>query len=1037
MEFQKPTIWDFFINHYRFTFIVAAAILLFGLLAVVQLPKESDPEVDVPVAVIVTPFPGAAPEDVEELVTDVIEDKLASISGIDDLTSVSRNGLSQITVEFDVDTDRAEVIGDVKDVIDEAKPELPEDAEEPILSEVSISDQAFMQLSLGGPFTVPEITQFANRVKEQAERVSGVSAVRILGGQDPEIQVIVDKAKLDAFGIGINQVTRAISFANSDIPVGAIETAGESFNVRLAGRLSDATSVEAVPVGVIDGTPVLVSDVAIVRAGFTETSSVSRLSADNEQSQPAVTLLAFKQSGGDITEISDAIRQEMETLIAEEFPEGVEYVFIYDLAEFIRADLSSLSRNGFATIVIVFLILYLILGGREAIMAGIAIPLSFLMTFAYLLTIGLSINFMTLFSLILSLGILVDSAIVINEGMNREIKRGLPPFDAAKKVVREYQWPLIAGTLTTVFAFVPMLLTSGIIGEYIRSIPITVSGVLISSLFVALALVTTTTAVIATYQQKKPAPTNGARRRKERIDAFVVTMQDRYKHMVGRLLNERRLQKKLVRWTIVGIIFSYSLPVIGALRIEMFPTSNEPQFAIDYEMPIGTPIERTSALLERVEDVLQEDPLVTSYVVNVGGASGLGSVSTGSNAHQGFITVNLVEDNRPRSIDVVEDYQETLDTLGGPGTFRVSQGNFGPPNEAPVVVTITGDNLDTLDKLAGEFKNLLGNIEGTRNVDSSVAQTNGEFVLNVNRATAQRFGLSTTDIAFALRNAVNGTVATSINQDGEDVEIVVRTALNPDVLNDEKAEKTDIETLRGLSFATQGGDIPLGVVADISLENSRSQVRHQDGSRIARVTSFTEEGASAFVIFGEVQNRMDEIDIPTGYAVQLGGDNEDINQSFADMFRAMILAVFMIAALLVLQFNSFKQSLIILVTIPLALIGVFPGLALLGLPLSFPGIIGIVALVGIVVNNAIILIDKINKNRQSGMEDAVAITEAGESRLKPIVMTTITTVLGIMPLALTEEVWRSLGFAIVFGLLFSTFLTLFYVPMLYKKWIKA
>ncbi|PIR74049.1 MAG: hypothetical protein COU35_04370 [Candidatus Magasanikbacteria bacterium CG10_big_fil_rev_8_21_14_0_10_47_10] len=1032
MDMQGKTIWDFFIDHYRFTFILSTAILLFGLFAIVQLPKESDPEVNIPIVVVATPFPGASPIDVEELVTNPLEDKISGLSDIKSIDSTSRGGVSSVVVEFEAKADREQVIADLKDAVDEAVVDLPEEAKDPIIQEITVSDSAFLQMSLGGPFRTAELTEFANQIKDEIERVSGVSKVQVIGGHEKQIQIVVNKAQLDTFGISIAQVTRAVSSANSDIPIGAIETAGEAFNIRLAGRLENLQDIERVPVASVSGVPVRISDIATVVQGVSEQTSISRMTIDNKTAEPAVTLLMYKQSGGDIVKTSAAVKKTMQQIVDEELPDGVKTLEIIDLAEYVKSDLTSLSRNGIATVVIVFLILFVILGFREAIMAAIAIPFSFLMTFAYLSYIDLTINFMTLFSLILSLGILVDSAIVINEGMNRELKSGLNPFDAAKKVVREYQWPLIAGTLTTVFAFVPMLLTSGIIGQYIKSIPLTVSGVLISSLFVALGLVTTLSAVVATYQRKKRAVDYARPARLARIDVYVEGLQKRYRVFVEGMLLDRKMHKRIIRWTVLMMIISYSLPALGALKVNMFPNSNEPQFAIDFEMPIGTPVERTSELIERIEQQLQQDPRITSYVVNVGQASGAGSTASTGNGHQGYITVKLVEKDRPTSSEFVDTYQKKLDQLQ-PGIVRVSQGNFGPPSEAPVVVTILGEDLDTLDRLARDFEQLLKTIDGTRNVQSTVEQTNGEFVLHVDRVRAARYGLSTIDVALSLRNAIAGTVATSVNQGGDDVDIVVRTALNS---KQQKAAKTDIETIRGLTITTPTGEVPLSSIADITLDNSRARIEHQDSERIAKVTGFTEGKATAIDIFAGIDSRMDEIDIPDGYTIQLGGENEDINQSFTDMFRAMILSVFLIAALLVLQFNSFKQSLIILTTIPLAMIGVFPGLTLLNLPLSFPGIIGIVALVGIVVNNAIILIDRINAAKQEGMSTDAAIADAGESRLKPIIMTTITTVLGILPLALTEEVWRSLGFAIIFGLIFSTFLTLFFVPMLYKRWIQ-
>jgi HAE1 family hydrophobic/amphiphilic exporter-1 len=1023
--------WNFFVDHYRFTFIVIAALVLAGAYAIISLPKESEPEVDIPIAVVTTVFPGASPLDVEELVTDVLEDEISAISGIDSMDSVSRSGVSSITVEFGVNTVKEEVIKDLEDAVDAASRDLPAESEDPTITEISLSDAPFLQVSLGGNYSIPELTTFATQIEAATEGVSGVSNVTVLGGQDPEIQVIVNKAVLDGYGIGIGQVTRAIGSANSDIPVGSIETGGENFNIRLAGRLTSVDDIATVPVGSIDGTVIRVSDIASIQSGYTIQNSASRLSTDNITSEPAVTVLFYKSTGGDITRIAREVKERMNDIVTNELPSGVSTYVIVDSSELIEADLSSLTENGIATVIIVFLLLLAFLGFREALMASLAIPLSFLMAFVALLFLGLSINFMTLFALILALGILVDSAIVINQAMHARTATGEDPFVAAKAVIAEFQWPLIAGTMTTVFAFVPMLLTSGIIGEYIKSIPITVSVVLIASLFVALAISTTLSAVFA----QKLTSKKELSRTQQYFRNLVHSLQERYDRVMRLLISSPIARKKLTRTIIVALLISFSLPVVGLLKINMFPTSNEPTFAIDVELPVGTPLEQTTELMMNIESELQKDPFITSYVVTVGQSSSAGSVGGSANEHTGYITVDLVEKNRPTSVEFVETYQARLDTLFPNATIDVSQGNFGPPSEAPVVVTIEGTDLDELDRLALEFETVLSGISGTRNIKSTVVETNGEFVIYVNRAAAQRFGLSTTDVALALRNAINGSDATSINAAGTDVDVVVRFGLSDAAVRDNVFDQTSLETIRSLTLATPAGDIPVASIADIRFENSRLSIQRSEGVRIAKVTSFTESGTTASTVFAEVQLALNTMQLPDGYNVKLGGENEDIAQSFTDMFMAMILAVFLIAALMVLQFNSFKQMAIIILSIPLALIGVFPGLAVFGLPLSFPGIIGIVALVGIVVNNAIILIDTININIATGQPKVEAIVAAGKSRLEPILLTTITTVFGLLPLAITEEVWRSLGFAIIFGLTFSTLLTLVVIPTLYHKYI--
>ncbi len=1034
---NNKNIWSFFITRARFTFVISIAVVLFGFLAISQIPRESDPEVDIPIASIVTIFPGASPVDVEELVTDPIESKLSSISGIDSLTSNSRNGVSQIIIEFNVNTDKKEVMQDVRDAVDEVATELPDEAEDTQVNEIAATDEPILRLSLGGDFPLHELQRFAEDIEESIERINGVSQVDIYGGQTDDIQVLVDKAKLAQFGISLPEVTQAIGRANSDIPLGAIETGDEAYTLRLAGRLNGVEDISGVPIRPVAGQVVTVSDVATVQRGYTEITSLSQIykAGGDANTSPSVTIEVKKVSRGDITRISAAVKDRIAELVGTSLPDSLNIIYVQDLGQDIQDDLVSLSRNGMATVIIVFLVLMIFLGIREAVLASIAIPLAFLMTFAYLFYIGYTINFMTLFSLILTLGILVDSTIVINEGLNKNISKGLEPTQAALNTVKEYQWSLIAGTLTTVFAFIPMLLTSGIIGQYIKSIPVTVTGVLLSSLFVALAIITTLTAAIESKRQKKLLAGKGSAKSNTRLAVAWQTISnapgrgifDALRNKYVQYLDTQMLNKKGRRSLLVAVIIlliaSFSLPARGALQVNMFPESDFPSFSISYELPIGSRLEDTQKQIERIEAMLYEDTNIASFVTTIGQGG----------EHNGSIFINLIDaSERPTSVDIVESYRDRLVTFS-PGKADITQAVFGPPSEAPVVVTIFGEDLSTLELLANDAKMILEDIPGTTNLGTSVRQTNGELVFRLNRQKAAQLGLSTSDVAFTLRNAIAGSEATEVNIDGDDVDVTVRYALSEEALEGGSRNETSIDLLRSLTISGPNGPVPVDDIAEIRLEHSFADIVHDDTERISKVTAFTKQGVSALDVFAEFSERQDELNLPNGYRLQIGGDNEDINQSFADMFRAMIIAIFMIAALLVLQFNSFKQSVIILVTIPLALIGVFPGLTLLNLPLSFPGIIGIVALVGIVVNNAIILIDTINQRKNAGMGHREAVIDAGKSRVEPIVLTTLTTVFGIMPLAVSDPVWSSLGFAIIFGLMFSTVLTLLVIPTLYHR----
>jgi len=1019
------SIWEFFLDHHRFTKIIVVVILLVGTFSMVKLPKESEPEIDFPVVVVSTVFPGASAGDVEELITKRLEDKLVNLEDVDEVTSSSRNGLSVISILFDVNTKSVEKLFDAKDKVDQVATELPEDAIDPSVQRVRFSDLPILNFSLSGPYDLAQMAQFAEQLKDVVERVAGVSRVVISGDLTREVRVLVDKAQLDSFDIGLSDVTRAIGLANSDIPAGNIETGGEVFALRFAGRVDSPEEVRQIPITVRGGIPVFVQDVATVLDGYREQKTISRLSVAGGEAQPSVSLSVHKVAGGDILVTVDAINQAIEKAKKDLLPDGITIVTAVDNAEAIRRDLGNLVVNGLETIAIVVLMILFFLGWREALLAGIAIPLTFLITFGFLYSFGYTLNFLTLFSLILSLGILVDSAIVVTEAIHIGVQSGKSVEQAARDTIHEFQIPLASGTLTTIFAFLPMVLTSGIMGLFIKSIPITVSIVLLASLFIALAVITTLSLVVL----KKPHAESG---RQKKINA---KMQEVYGGLVKSFLNNKKKSRGFLFGILLLFFLSLALPVSGILPVELFNRSDEDTIYVDVSHPIGTPAKRSGETMKQVEDILRADNRIVSFTINVGATSGVGnSIDTASisDGHLASAIINLDKNREEDSSEIIDFYQRELSSKIS-ADIKVQQIGAGPGDLAPVQVTIKGADLLVLDELAQKVQAMLLAIPGTRNVEQSVKDSNGELVMHVDRASAEVYGVSTQQIAGVLRNAITGSKATIIKGEGDDIEVIVKYGLNDTNDLTGSLTRVDVNAIEALTISTPRGNVPLGSFITSTLENNRGVIQHKDGDRIVTVTSLVTEGTLPQTIFNELEKKLAAEFIPDGYTVGLGGEREDIQKSFGDMMRALGLGVLMIGALMVWQFRSYRQPFLILVTIPLALIGVFFGLSLINVPLSFPGVIGVVALAGIVVNNAIILIDRINNNRRSGLHIDEAIVEASGSRLQPILLTTVTTVAGILPLALTNPVWGPLGYSIVFGLIFSTVLTLIVVPLLYQR----
>lgn len=1017
MNNHSKGFWQFFVRNYRFTTIVVLACVLMGLISMALIRKESNPDINVPIGVVSAAFPGANARDTEELVTNPIEDKVLSLSNIDVVTSTSGRGISSVVVQFDAKSDTKEQIANLKDKIDEVKASLPEDVTDPVVRQISFNDRSIFTFALSGPYSTPQLKNFAEELKEKLERVSGVSEVRILGGQEEEIQVIADKIKIDEFGLSLSQLTNAIRQANTDIPAGSIEQNNENLAIRFKGRISSAEEIKNIPIIAQGASVIFVRDVAEVKDGYGESTSISRLSSNGNEALPSVSLQIYKTDNGDIGTIS-AKAQEIIENEKIELPENITFEIIENWGEIINKDLTKLRDNGLQTVIIIMILLFFFVGWREAILAGISIPLTFFITFTVLYSIGYTLNFLSLFSLILALGILVDATIVITEGMYNEISKGSTPREAAYKTIDEFKLPLISGTLTTVFAFLPMLMTSGIMGEFIKSIPVTVSIVLMAALFVGLAVVTSFGARFL-----KAKNTN---KDQEAHNRFIRSLRKIYEEQIEIFIKNKWKRRGLFFSLILLFFLSFSLPVMGILEVNMFPAENEDTFYIDIENPVGTVLEQTDKDLKLIETELAQDKRIKSFLISAGSSSDAGSGSTLS-SNVGNIVVKVAKDSPDGSIKMVSEYSEKFKNIVN-ANVSASQQSSGPGDSAPVEVVIDGKELETLESIATDIKTMLKEIPGTRDVKNSVRESNGEIALSINLTKAQYYGVTTAQIAGILRNAITGTKATTIRNNGDNIDVIVKYNLNPE---EGKTNQTNIAIVNALTVATPKGDIPLNEFLNTSYESNRSAISHKDGKRIISVTSKTNENTSAQEVFNKLQEKLNSYSLPDGYNIQMGGEREDINQSLTDMARAMILAIFLIGALLVWQFKSYRQPIFVLMTIPLALTGVFPGLVMVNLPLSFPAIIGVVALAGIVVNNAIILVDRINENRVNGSSKEEAIIEAGKSRLQPILLTTITTVMGILPLAMGDGTWGPLGFSIIFGLMFSTVLTLIVIPLLY------
>lgn len=1106
---KRKTWLNFFVTNFRVVILLIILISGWGIYSFTQLPRESNPEVKIATAIISAAYPGASPSDIEELVTKKIETDISGVSGIKRITSTSANSFSTVVVEFDADQNVDDSVRKLRDKLPTIKNDLPADATDPQVNEISLDDTPIVTFALIGPYDGFTLRTYAEKIQDELEKNPGIREVNISGGDQSEFEVAYDPEKLALYNITVEQANSVIAATNRAIPAGNFEGSEFNYPVRSDGRFYDAKTLGEIPIlHTAQGAMVLLKDIAEVQEKAIEKTVYSRFSSNGQVPQNAITLQIVKRTGGSIIDTVDSARNTINEML-KTFPAGISLDDTVNQADRIRKDFEQLTHDFLLTLMLVVGILFFIVGLKEAFVAGIAIPLVFFVTFGVMQVTGTSLNFLSIFALLLSLGLLVDDAIVVVSATKQYMKTGkYTPEEAVLLVLHDFKVVLVSTTLATVWAFLPLLMASGMIGQFIRSIPITVSVTLIASLLIALMinhplaavlerirltkkffwtillfvlgsgliLVTQHTAIsygfaafsfgivvwmVSWYfnNGKVTLENNFVLTEKEwgsdeLIKQKLLSQGDRENAtLAGRLIHgvihfdrvlpiyekylrmitssrKRRITTLLL--TLALFIFAISLPITGVVKTEFFPLSDSDVLYISMRGPAGLNLDQTDQITQEVEKRLLSFPEIVNFATIVGSAGSNGRMSGGGSntSNTSSITIKLTpqESRDIKAYDIAQKIRENLADIQD-AKITVSSPSGGPPSGSAFQAQISGENLQTLDKIANDLKPVLDAVAGTINSDISIKDAPAEYTFVLDCAKMELYDLNATIVGSALRGAISGTTVTTVIRDNKNIDVLARFS---------RDKIPTLETIQNLQILnTKKLPVFIKDVAVIKLTPSIDSISRIDQKRTVLLTSDADSSTSSTQIVKEFQDKLaKDYSLPEGYAISYGGESEQNTESVLSIIRAMLIAAILIISTLVIQFNSFRKAIIVLVTLPLALIGVFIGMALLGVSLSFPGLIGILALFGIVVKNAIILIDKINLNIEAGIPFNDSIIDAGKSRLEAIFITSIVTIAGIIPVTLSNATWTALGSAVIFGLSISSFFTLFIIPTLYMVFIK-
>ena len=1046
-------IWNLAVDNRVAVYILVLIIVIFGFQSYSGMPREAAPDITIPYVIVSVPYPGVSPTDMEGLVTQPIEKEFKTLKDVKEITSSSKEGLASIFVEFETGVDIDEALRRIRDKVNTTRPNLPTDIMEPIISEINFSEFPILYVNIGGNVGLPRLKAIAEDLQDDIEGVSGVLSADITGALEPEVQINCDVDRLKGYDISFNDVIDAIRNEHITIPGGSLDNGTTDYTVRIPGEYKDPKPIENIIVKMRNGMPIYVRDVADVRFAFEDRATFARL--NDEQ---VVSLPVKKRAGENLVRIAGEVKQLVDDF-REKVPEGVSVEVTNDQSIMIEERVYELENSIMTGMFLVILVLFMFFGVKNAILISTAIPLSMFMGFIILSIMGITLNFVVLFALVLVLGIVVDDAVVVIENIYRHQQEyGENLIVAAKKATSEVAVPVVTATLTTIAAFLPLLFWPGVVGDFMSYLPITLIATMMSSLFIGFIVSPVQGSVFINYRkeiaQAKKDLENPSWWKKHNPftiayhwvdEKFFPMAQTQYVRVLGWALQHKG---KTVAGTIALLIFTFVLFGIFNTGVEFFPSTQPAQATVQITMPPGTPLEVTNEVTKEVErnvHGIEGYKDIEFRVTNVGASNnpfdfGGSSIANKANYALSFYEKNEREKN---SFETVEEIRTV--TRGIPGAdVTVEVQEMGPPVGKAVSIEVSGEDYAQLRVLSQQIQDRIRNIPGLVDLDDDYNAGKPEIQVIVDREKAALLEMSTAQIGSTVRTAINGSEAAKFRVGEDEYKISVR------LREDQRQTPEDLESLN-ITFMNRRGkllSVPLTSVASVVRTTGVTDIRRKDYKRVITIAADA-QGRLANDVLADVQATLEDFPMPDGYTIDFTGEQQEQEEAAAFLSQALIITIFLIFLLMVSEFNSVKVPVVIMISVVLSLIGVLFGLLITQTPFGviMTGV-GVIALAGIVVKNAIVLLDFAKQKIREGMPLEQALLEAGRTRLRPVVLTAVSTILGVVPLATgvaldwrqfslvigaeSSDFWRPLGITIISGLSVSTFLTLVVVPTFYS-----
>jgi multidrug efflux pump subunit AcrB len=1001
---------EYAVKNYQFTLIMFLMAIALGVTTLFTMPRSEDPEIEAPQYAIVVVYPGTNPKDMEELVVDPVEEKIHGLDDMKRIKTTINDGLAVFTVEYKYESDPEEKYQELVREVNGLRAELPQDIYSIEIKKFQPSDVNIVQIGLiSENASRTKLKFYAEGLKDELEKVSALKNVEIHGLPEQIVQVELRLEKIAQMNIPVNAIMGALKSEMANIPGGSMVAGRKSFSVKTSGNYTSLDEIKNTIVWTANGKNIFLKDVADASVTFDETKHITRLNGHR-----AVYVVAAQKPGLNISETQDKYKPVLDAFRAR-LPENIDMVQHFDQADNVNGRLAGLGKDFLIAILLVAVTL-LPLGMRAATVVMISIPLSLAMGLVLLNLFGISLNQLSIVGLVVALGLLVDDSIVVVENIERWMREGHSRFDATIKATRQIGLAVVGCTATLIIAFMPLVFLPEGAGDFIRGLPLAVIMSVLASMLVSITVIP----FLSSRLLKHSADHQG--------NIFLRAMQTVIHGTYSRWL-DKALNYPIVTIIAAGLIFFASLQLFPVIGFALFPASEKPQFIINTITPLQTNLQSTDSVAYDVEKVLEEIPEIEYFATNVGkGNPRIYYNVVQENERTDFAQtfVQLHKSISPdRKLEIINELRDRFKHYPG---ARIEVKNFeqGPPVVAPVEVRLFGDNLDSLRTVAASVENLLKQTDGTIYINNPVSNLKSDVRVAINQDKARMAGINTVDIDQTVRLAIAGLdLGTFSDAQGEDYSIHLTTP---------KRERATLESFNNVFVNTSAGAaVPLDQIANLKLETSPLRIDHYNKVRMVAVSCFVQKGYFNDKVIGEVMTKLGDLKLPAGYSYMMGGEVEASNESFGGLGTIIIITVFMFVAVLVLMFKTFKSMLIVLSVIPLGVVGAVVALLITGNPLSFVAIIGLIALAGVEVKNSILLVDFTNQLRREGKTVDEAIREAGEVRFLPIVLTSLTAIGGLLPIAISVNPLISpLAIVLIGGLISSTLLSRIVTPVVYK-----